>query len=107
MAKLYKNTMLKAICGALVCYFKEKLSVDIMSNEAFIRANAVFEGVTKINKALGKGNIVKKPPVEDVNLKKITEYFKAGMSGPLNPMLLQEVVLLTPSCTCAVGEERI
>lgn len=54
---LYKNTTLKAIRGALARYFKDKLCIDIMSNEAFICSNQIFEGVTKINKSLGKGNI--------------------------------------------------
>lgn len=92
-SRLYKNTTLKAIRGALARYFKETLSIDIISSEPFIRANQIFEGVQKINKEKGKGNIVSKPPIDDTDLAKITEYFKAGMAGPPNPDLLQELVL--------------
>lgn len=91
--KLYKNTTLKAIRGALARHFKNTRSIDIISNERFIKANAVFEGVTKINKEKGKGNIVSKPPIEDVDLLKLTEFFKQGMAGPPNATLLQEIVL--------------
>lgn len=91
--RLYKNTTLKAIRAALGRYFKEKLSIDIMSNENFIRANQIFEGVQRINKEKGKGNVTNKPPIDDSDLTKITHYFRQGMNGPPNPGLLQEVVL--------------
>lgn len=92
-ARLYKNTTLKAIRGALARHFKETHSIDIISGERFLWANAVFEGMQKINKAKGKGNIISKPPMDDSDLAKITQYFKEGMGGPLNPALLQEICL--------------
>lgn len=107
-AALYKNTTLKAIRSALNRYFKDKLGIDIISSEPFIKANAIFEGVQKINKALGKGNIVSKPTLEDVDLKKITEYFKSGMAGPPNPTLLQQIVLFNAIMyMCRRGRENL
>lgn len=91
--RLYKNTTLKAIRGALARYFKEKRSIDIISSEKFLRANEIFQGVQTINKQFGKGNIVNKPPIDDADLAKITEYFETGMNGPTNPALLQEICL--------------
>lgn len=91
--RLYKNTSLKAIRGALARYFKEARCIDIISNEKFLRANQVFEGVQRINKEKGLGSIISKPPIDDSDLHRITEYFKAGMSGPPNPQLLQQCVL--------------
>lgn len=108
LGKLYKNTTLKAIRSALTRYFKDKLCIDIISNEAFIRANSIFAGIQKINKALGKGNVVSKPPLEDIDLKKITDYFKEGMSGPPNAALLQEIVLFnTVLYMCRRGRENL
>lgn len=92
-AKLYKNTTLKAIRAALTRYFKETKSIDIINNESFIRANEIFDGMQKINKEKGKGNVISKPPIDDCDLMKISHYFRQGMNGPPNPSLLQEVVL--------------
>lgn len=89
----YKNTTLKAIRGALARHFKETRSIDIISNEAFIKANQIFEGVQKINKELGLGSIKSKPPIEHADLLKLGTYFKACMEGPPNPKALQEIVM--------------
>lgn len=106
--KLYKNTTLKAIRAALGRYFKEKRSIDIMSNEAFIRSNQVFEGVLKVNKEKGKGFILSKPPIEDIDLAKLTKYFQDGMAGPPNPVLLQECCLFyIVMYMCRRGRENL
>lgn len=107
-ARLYKNTSLKAIWAALTRYFKETQSINIMSNKNYIRANEIFEGVQKINKEKGKGNIVSKPPIDDTDLVKITAYFKSAMNGPPNPVLLQEIVMFyTLLYMCHHGRENL
>lgn len=79
-----------------------------MSNEKFVRANAIFQGVTKINKEKGKGFIVSKPPIEDVDLLKLTTFFREGMSGPPNPTLLQEICLFyIVMYMCQRGRENL
>lgn len=106
--RLYKNTTLKAIRGALARHFKETRSIDIISSEKFIRANQIFEGVQKINKEFGTGNIVSKPPIDDADLAKITEYFERGMNGPTNPALLQELCLFyVVLYMCRRGRENL
>lgn len=107
-SRLYKNTTLKAIRAALTCYFKTNLSINIVSNESFIKANEIFEGVQHINKQKGKGNIVSKPPIDDTDLVKITTYFKDAMNGPANPTILQEIVLFyTVFYMCRRGRENL
>lgn len=91
--RLYKNSSMKAIRGALARHFKETRSIDIIASEKFIRANEVFKGVQQINKAKGLGTIISKPPIDDSDLHRITTYFKAGMAGPPNAELLQECLL--------------
>lgn len=106
--RLYKNTTLKAIRGALARYFKESRSTDIISNERFIRANQIFEGVQRINKEKGLGSIISKPPIDDSDLHRITDYFKCGMAGPPNPTLLQECLLFyIVLYMCRRGQENL
>ena len=53
----YKNTTMQTIRTALARFYRKKKSVDIISNENFIRANAVFTGIQKINKKKGLGTV--------------------------------------------------
>ena len=42
----------------------------------------MFEGVTKINKEVGLGNIRSHPPIDDSDPCKLNDYFKQEMEGP-------------------------
>ena len=46
----YKNTTLRTMRAAIARFYRETRSLDIISNENFIRANAVFTGIQKITK---------------------------------------------------------
>ena len=89
----YKNTSMKAIRGGLCCYFKDKRSIDIISGEAFIRANSVFTGILQINKEKGLGDIKSKTEMSQFDMDILQNYFKTSMAGPPNPQLLQEIII--------------
>ena len=38
--------------AAIARFYKETRSIDIISNKKFIRANAIFTGIQKINKKI-------------------------------------------------------
>lgn len=62
----------------------------------------------KINKEKGKGVINSKPPIEDVDLLKLTTFFKKGMQGPPDPALLQEICLFyIVMYMCRRGRENL
>ena len=89
----YKNTTMKAIRGALNRYFKDKFSLDIISNEAFTRANSLFSGVLQINKEHGLGDIDSKTDISDGDMEILRMRFTNSINGPPNPKLLQEIVI--------------
>ena len=91
--KNYKNTSMKAIRAALARYYHDKCSVDIISNEHFLRANAVFNGILQLNKESGLGNIVSKSEMSDLDMGILTNYFRNAMAGPPNPKKLQDIVI--------------
>lgn len=90
---MYSNTTLRAIRAALNRYFKEKRGIDIISNNAFIKANQLFTRMQKINKEEGRGTIKHKEPISKPDLQKLNTYFEQNMEGPPNPKLLQEYVI--------------
>ena len=51
---------MRTIRAALARFYHDKKGVDIISNEKFIRCNAIFTGIQKINKKKGLSQINKK-----------------------------------------------
>ena len=106
--KNYKNTSMKAICAAIARYYREKQSLDIISNEHFLRANAVFTGILQVNKENGLGNIESKTELIDFDLGILSRYFKQLMAGPPNLKLLQGIVILNILYyMCRQGRENL
>ena len=89
----YKNTSLKCILAALNRHFKATRNLDIISNEKFVKCNEMFQGVTKKGKREGRGEIESKPPIEEEDMKRISDYFLRNMKGAPNPAKLQEMLL--------------
>ena len=79
--------------AALNRYFKSKHGIDIISNEKFIKANEIFQAVTKQGKEQGCGETKSKAPINDADFKKLNGYFLEKMRGPPNAKNLQEFVL--------------
>ena len=91
--KHYKNSSLKSGRAALNRYFKEKRCIDIISNERVTNANEQFKAVTKLRKTEGRGEIESKEPISDEDMKKLFEFFRLNMTGPLDAKSLQDIVL--------------
>ena len=91
--KHYKNSSLKSGRAALNHHFKSTLGVDIISNEKFIRANEIFQAVTKKGKEEGRGETESKLAISDPDFSKLTSYFLANMRGSPSAKKLQEFVL--------------
>ena len=51
--KHYKNSSLKSGRAALNRYFKGTFGIDIISNQKFIKANEIFQAITKQGKEEG------------------------------------------------------
>ena len=91
--KYYKNSSLKSGRAALNRHFKATFGIDIISNDKFIKANEIFQAITKQGKEEGRGETESKVPISDPDYKKLTAYFLQNMRGPPSPKRLQEFVL--------------
>ena len=91
--KYYKNSSLRSARATLNRHFKASLGVDIIANEAFIKANEIFQAVSKKGKTEGRGEVQSKKPILDEDMSKLSSYFVTNMRGYPNPKLLQEIVL--------------
>ena len=81
------------IQAALARFYCDKKGFDIISNEKFIRDNAIFTSIQKINKKKGLGTVTRKQPINEHDLKQLMEYFRIQIVCDLNPKNLQDVVL--------------
>ena len=89
----YKNSTMRTIRAAIARFYRDKRGLDIIGNEKFIRANAIFTGLQKINKKKGLGSIKRKEAVNDQDIKQIMEYFRVCIVCDLNPRNLQNVLI--------------
>ena len=104
----YKTSTLRSIHGALTHYFKDTQKLDIRSNDLFIEANEMFLGKTKDNKEKGLGNIKNKPPINDIDMAKIHNYFQTKLSKAPNPRVLQQAVIFyIIYYLCRCGRENL
>lgn len=87
----YKNSSLKAIRASINRYMKESRGIDIISDPRFVRCNEMFKGVTKQNKAKGKGIIQHKEPISSQDLERLQDYFSRYMKP--DATVLQRCVL--------------
>lgn len=89
----YKMSSLKSARAAINRYYREKRSIDLISDQRFITTNEMFKGVTRKAKQEGRGDTDSTPPIEPEDLTKLGEYFEANLNGPPHPAKLQEIVL--------------
>ena len=92
--KTYKNTTMRTIRAALARHFREKLSIDIITNECFLHTNQIFKGIQKINKQKGLGKIDSKTPLIEMDLEKLLNYFLFHLTGSPNPQKLHRSYLV-------------
>ena len=104
----YKNTSLRAARAAFTRFFKDRRQIDIRTHQDFVNSNESFLGKTRDNKEKGLGNVQNKPPITEEDMRRISEYFKAVMSGPPNPKgLLQMSVFYVIYYLCRRGRENL
>ena len=84
----YKHSTQKSIRAALCRHFKKTRCIDIINSENFIQANEMFDGVKRVSKEKGYGNVDSYPPIEDYNLAKIKEFILPKIHG--RPSQLQK-----------------
>ena len=89
----YKNTTMRTIRAAIARFYHETRSLDIISNENFIRANAIFTGIQKINNKKGLGTINRKTPINEHDISQLIEYFRVSIIADLNPRNLQNICI--------------
>ena len=85
----YKTQTLKCIRAALGQYFKDTCSIDIIRNELFLQANESY------------------PPIEDPNLKKLTEYSKKKSMDPNMQRSYNRPLCSISYTICVVGAVKI
>ncbi len=82
-----KTTTLKGVWAAINHYYKERRSIDIVSDPMFLKANEMFKGVIVKNKENGLGTIEHQKVIEKTDLHKLEEHFDQTLK------LLQEANL--------------
>ena len=88
----YQTSSFKVLRAGLNRYFKKTRTVDIVSDEKFMRANMIFDSVQVKAKKMGKGRIKSTPHIDDCDLKKISAYFNIDHIMRPSPKILQQCV---------------
>ena len=91
---LYKSQSMKCMRSNLNRYFKSVRQLDIITDPKFVEANEMFKGMTVQAKKHGRGMQKSTIPIDDIDLKKMTDYFNDVdyMNNP-QPIKLQQTVL--------------
>ena len=71
----YSVQTLKCIRSGLSRYFRKERGFDITKDGQFVRANEMFQAVLVESKKVGKGVKKKHPPITELDLERIAEYF--------------------------------
>lgn len=102
----YKNSSLRAIRASINRWVKEAHNIDIIADPKFLKCNDLFKGVTKQNKAAGKGDVKHKQPISSEDLERLQDYFSQLMTP--NPLILQRCVLFNLMFfLCRRGRENL
>ncbi|XP_014776313.1 uncharacterized protein LOC106873459 [Octopus bimaculoides] len=103
--ELYQLTAFRSLRYALKRHFEETLNLDIIKGDAFVEANESFVFMEKRIKAEGKGLIRHYPPVEEQDMARLKEYFKANMQNPTPRELLEYVWFILQYYMCRLGRD--
>ena len=90
--ELYQTSSFKVIRSGLNRYFKRERSIDIVSDEKFVRANLVFDGVQVKAKKCGKGATKSTAHISDEDMTKLSNYFHHDHVKFPSPKILQQCV---------------
>ena len=87
--EMYCVQTLKCIHAGWSRYFRQTLGVDICSDPMFVQANEMFKAMTVHSKRNGKGVKTSTPPITEIDLERIAEYFSHNHITNPNPRKLQ------------------
>ena len=72
---------------------KSKRGLDLISNEAFVKANEMFCGVNKQKRIQGLGSTKSTPVISEADLQKISEYFDHDIMNHPSPKKVQQCLI--------------
>ena len=89
----YSVQSLKCIRSGLSRYYRKNKGFDIAKDPQFVQANEMFQAVLVESKKVGKGVKRSYPPITDIDLERIAEYFSHDHMNMPNPKKLQQQVI--------------
>ena len=100
---------MKCIRSNLNGYFKENRGIHVISDPRFVQANQMMKGMTVKAKSEGKGVPKSTVPIDDLDLKKMNDYFNGidYMNNSSPKVLLQTVLFNIIYYTCRRGIENL
>ena len=107
--ELYNIQTLKCMRSNLNRYLKESRNIDICTDKRFIKTNEMFKAIKVRSKLAGKGVRGLTVPIDDIDVKKINDYFKDVdyMNKPNPRKLGRNVLFKIIYYTCCRGVENL
>ena len=106
--KTYAIQTIKCIRAALNRYFRKQKGIDIVKDSEFVRSNEMFKAVCVESKKSGKGCKKSYPPISQIDLERIAEYFCHNHIVKPDPRRLQQnLVFYIIYFFCRRGRENL
>ena len=106
--EMYCVQTLKCIHAGLGRFFRKSLGVDIASDSMFVKANEMFKAMTVHSKRSGKGVKNSTPPISQIDLERIAEYFNHDhVTEPNGRKLQQNLIFYIVYFFCRRGRENL
>ena len=104
----YSVQSMKCIRAALNRYFRKQKGIDIVKDDAFIKANEMFKAVCVESKKAGKGIKKSYPAISAIDLERIAEYFCYEHIQKPDPRHLQQnMIFYIIYFFCRRGRENL
>ena len=106
--ELYKTSSFKVLRAGLNRYFKRERSIDIVTDDAFLRCNLIFDSVQVKAKKSGKGTVNSTPHISPDDLQRIGDYLNIDHMNKPDPRILQHAVqFFIMFFFCRRGQENL
>ena len=103
----YSVQTLKCLRSGLNRFFRKERGIDI-TNDMFVKANEMFYAVKVNAKKQGRGVKRSTPPISEIDLERIAEYFCYDHVTKLDPKRLQQNILFyIVYFVCCRGRENL
>ena len=96
---IYKLQSIKSIHAGINCYMKAEKGIDIISGDAFVKANEMFLGVGKQLRMSALGSTKSTPVISEEDLSKISQFFQHDIMNEPNPKNVQECLIFYKELT--------